>query len=85
MEKWLQDQPLWVKVLYQLGLPVLVVLYILAQNAGYLGSPAQAAYAAITAHAKNDNETIDLLRMICQHTATDTRERDRCLDPKNHD
>lgn len=72
---WLVDQ--------RGGVLLLICAVLMAVAQGWVPSPALTAieqnHQILVRHAENDWQILALLRLICEHTAADQQDRDRCI------
>lgn len=77
----LRDQPWWVRAISIVGWPIATAVFFMLIWTGILPSPVTATAERLNAHMANDQEQIELLRLICIHTAKPD-ERDACVRPE---
>lgn len=74
--------PIAMKVVTTVGFPILMCLYFVARDVGWVNSPIVSMASELHEHVIQDAETTTLLRLICEHTATDQYEKDLCTAAK---
>ncbi len=66
--------PLWAKVVSVIGFPMLVALILLGMLTGYVASPITATAGALVKHVESDAVRTRILRVMCRHFATSSRQ-----------
>ncbi len=82
----LSGLPIWAQTVSVIGFPILVAMYFLAKEAGYIPSLAEANAGLIAdmnhQHhnmIQSTNELVRLSREICRHTAKTDYDAQRCF------
>jgi hypothetical protein len=81
----LSNLPTWAQVVSMVGFPIIVAVFFLLKEIGYLPSPAEAQMQSLdnltrqhaTTNAQLD-ELVRLSRLICRNTAKDRWTEQKC-------
>ena len=65
----LNGLPGWAQVISVLGFPIVVAMILLGMFIGWFQSPLTRIDAAVAQHIKGEDARLNLLRVMCRHSA----------------